>query len=415
MTIFAILSILVTLAALFGFVSRRILQLPVTIGTMILTLGCSTLLLLVGYRVPVLQGWAFTLVSRIDFNAVVLHGLLAFLLFAGSLHLDLEEVRREKLSVLLLAIVSTVLSTLIVGAGLKLILHVAGLQTPWLGCLLFGALISPTDPVAVLEMLQRVRAPHALKAQLAGESLFNDGVGAVLFLSLLAASAGAGLPTPGHFIAILALQAGGGIALGVVLSYATYRLLCIIDDFRVEVLLTLALAMGGYALADALHVSMPLEAVTAGLLINGRAREFAMSPNTRSHVDQFWSLIDDILNAILFLLLGLEVLAVPLPIHRIEIGLCTIPIVLAARFLSVAAVQVPLHWFKRRMAGTVLVLTWGGLRGSLSVALALSLPRGQEHDLLLALTYIVVVASVVGQGSTMSIPLRNLPVHTQEV
>ena len=418
MSLFATLSILVTLAALFGLLSRRVLHLPATIGTMLLTLGCSLALLLAGFRAPGLQHWARTLVGGIDFNAVVLHGLLGLLLFAGSLHLDLEQLRKEKLTVILLSVLSTALSTVMIGAGLKGMLTLMHVEISSLLCLLFGALISPTDPVAVLEMLGRVRAPRALKSQLAGESLFNDGVGAVLFLSLLAASSGGTLPTASHFLGTLALQAGGGIALGLLLSYGTYRLIRLVQDPRVEVLLTLALAMGGYALADVLGVSMPLEAVAAGLLINGHGRRFGMSRESREHVDQFWTMTDDLLNALLFLLLGLEVLAVPLPMHRLLLGLLTIPIVLAARFFSVAAVLLPLHAAVRLgrlhafSSGTLQVLTWGGLRGGLSVALALSLPRNDARDLLLTLTYVVVIASVAGQGLTVGRLLRRLPAPT---
>ena len=420
MSLFAILSVLVTLAALFGFISRRVLHLPATIGTMLLTLGCSFAMLIAGFRTPVLQRWAFAMVERIDFNAVVLHGILGLLLFAGSLHLDLEQLRKERLTVSLLSILSTALSTVLIGAGLKGLLFVAHVPATWLLCLLFGALISPTDPVAVLEMLGRVHAPRALKSQLAGESLFNDGVGAVFFLSLLAASSGGSLPTAGHFLWTLALQAGGGITLGLALSYGTYRLLRSIDDHRVEVLLTLALAMGGYAIADRLGVSMPLEAVAAGLLINGHGRRFGMSPKSRSHVDQFWSTTDDLLNALLFLLLGLEVLSIPLPAHRLLLGLAVVPIALAARWLSVAAVLAPLRalvhrgWLHAFSAGTLKVLTWGGLRGGLSVALALSLPRNDARDLLLTLTYVVVVCSVAGQGLTVGKLLRRVSVPEGE-
>ena len=415
MSLFATLSILVSLAALFGLVSRRVLRLPATIGTMLLTLGCSLLFMLVGIWHPELPVWANRLTSRVDFNSVVLHGMLGPLLFAGSLHLDLEQLRREKVVVLLLSVVSTAVSTLLVGAGLKVLLGLLHAGTPWLPCLLFGALISPTDPVAVLEMLGRVHAPRSLQSQLAGESLFNDGVGAAFFLSLLAASGGGRMPTVTGFLATLALQAGGGIALGLALSYIAYRLIRSIDDFRVEVLLTLALAMGGYALADRLHVSMPLEAVSAGLLINGHGRRFGMSQRSRAHVDQFWAMADDLLNAVLFLLVGLEVLSLPLPLPRIAAGLLVIPVVLAARWLSIASVLVPLRAVRRSLAeamgqqSTLGVLTWAGLRGGLSVALALSLPHSAGRDLLLTFTYVVVVASIAGQGLTVGRLLRRLP------
>ena len=404
MSTFTLLSILVSLAALFGIVSRLVLRLPTTVGMMALSLCFSGVLLVFGGGG--VRAWAVNLVGHIDFNVVVLHGMLGLLLFAGSLHLDLDELRRQKLPVLLLSVVSTAAATLLVGAGLHGLLGLTGMPAPWLICLLFGALISPTDPVAVLEMLGRVRTPAALQSQLAGESLLNDGVGAVLFLALLGASAGGALPSAGHFLWMLAVEAGGGIALGLALSFATYRLLRTVDDCRVEVLLTLALAMGGYALADRLGLSMPLEAVAAGLFINGHGRRFGMSPVTRRNVDQFWSLIDDILNAILFLLIGLEVLVVPLPGRVLALGCAVIVLVLLARMASVALVVLPLRWLRLRCESSLLVLTWGGLRGGLSVALALSLPRGAERSLLLSLTYLVVVASILGQGMTVGRLLR---------
>ncbi len=411
MTTFAILSLVVSFAALFGFVSYRWLRLPTTIGTMILALSTAAALRMGGGHAVALHHAAVAFEARINFNAVVLHGILALLLFAGSLHLDLEQLRREKLPVLLLSVVSTTLSTLLVGAGLHFILALLHLPASWLVCLLFGALISPTDPVAVLELLDRVSTPRALKSQLAGESLFNDGVGAVLFLALLAASTGGTLPSLPHFLRTLAFQAGGGIALGLTLGYGTYRLIRPIDNHRVEVLLTLALAMGGYALADALGLSMPLEAVVSGLVVNGQAREFAMSEKSRAHVDQFWELAADIFTAVLFFLLGLQILVIPLPPYRLIAGAFMIPVVLASRFISVSVVLAPIQWIpwiSRRSRGTIRMLTWGGLRGGLSVALALSLPRDDNRNLLLTLTYCVVIASILGQGLTMTRLMKHL-------
>ena len=411
MSTFAILSLVISFAALFGWISYRWLRLPTTIGTMILALSIAAALRIAGSHAVALHQAAFAFEARINFNAVVLHGILALLLFAGSLHLDLEQLRREKLPVLLLSVVSTALSTLLVGAGLHLILALLHISASWLVCLLFGALISPTDPVAVLELLDRVPTPRALKSQLAGESLFNDGVGAVLFLALLAASTGGALPSFPHFLRTLAFQAGGGIALGLALGYITYRLIRPIDNHRVEVLLTLALAMGGYALADSLGLSMPLEAVAAGLVVNGQAREFAMSEKSRAHLDQFWEIADDILTAVLFFLLGLQILVIPLPRYRLIAGALMIPVVLASRLISVSAVLAPMNWISwisRRSPGTIRMLTWGGLRGGLSVALALSLPRGDHRNLILTLTYSVVIASILGQGLTMNRLMKHL-------
>lgn len=410
MSTFALLSTIVTLAALFGLVSHRVLRLPTSIGTTILSLGVALTLLLVGHFVPGLSVAAQGLVASIDFNRVVLHGLLAFLLFAGALQLNLEELSREKLSVVSLSIVATVLSTLFIAAAFRVTLLLIGIHLSSMAALLFGALISPTDPIAVLEMLRRVGAPPALEAQLAGESLFNDGVGAVLFLALVDASASGSLPSAGHFASLLLLEAGGGIAIGLALGYLTYRLICLVDSYKVEILLTLALAMGGYALADTLHVSAPLEAVTAGLLVSGRARAFAMSARTQENMDTFWELLDDVLNVVLFLLLGLELLVLPLRGRYVIAGLLAIPLALLGRLSSVALIIGALTAVRTRTPGSIRILTWGGLRGGLAVALALALPSvpGVNRSLLLVTTYVVVVFSIVVQGLTIAPLIRRL-------
>ena len=410
MTPFALLSTIVTLAALFGLISHRVLRLPTSIGTTILSLCGAAALMLAGHAAPGLSAAARHLVGSIDFNQVVLHGLLAFLLFAGALQLDLAELARQKLSVVSLSIFATALSTVFIAGVFKGALMLVGIPLSTMGALLFGALISPTDPIAVLEMLRRVGAPAALEAQLAGESLFNDGIGAVIFLALVNASISGSLPSPGRFAYLLLLEASGGIALGLLLGYLTYRLLRTVDSHRIEVLLTLALAMGGYALADALHVSAPLEAVTAGLLVSGRARTLAMSPRTRENVDTFWELLDDILNVVLFLLLGLELLVMPLEGRFLVAGLLAIPIALLGRFTSVGITVGALTAVRARTPGTVRILTWGGLRGGLAVALALGLPatHGIDRSLLLVTTYVVVVFSIVVQGLTIAPLIRSL-------
>ena len=407
MTPFALLSALISLAALFSFISFRVLRLPATVGVMLLSLASSIALILAGRNAPGLDAVVSAAMGRIDFTAVVLHGMLAFLLFAGALNLDLNQLSREKLPVLILSIFGTLLSTAIVAGLLKLILYAVGLSAPLIPCLLFGALISPTDPIAVLEMLHRVGVPISLETQLAGESLFNDGIGAVLFLSLVEASSTGNLPHVGHFIALLLVKAGGGIALGLALGYAVYRLLRLVDSYRVEVLLTLALAMGGYALADALRLSAPLEVVAAGLIAGGRARRLAMSALTRDHVNNFWEVVDDILNVLLFLLMGLELLVLSLNRSFFYAGLLAIPAVLLARFVSVGASFGVLRIVRRPVRGTIAILTWGGLRGGLAIALALAIPPGPQRSELLAITYIVVVFSIMVQGLSMEKLLKH--------
>ena len=408
MPVFALLSTLVCLAAAFSLVSRRVLHLPVTVGVMLQSLGMSLVFVLVGSAVPGLHVRVAAEVARIDFSAVVLHGMLAFLLFAGALKLDLKELAKQKAAVTALSVFGTLVSTAIVAGLLKLILTATGFHATWIACLLFGALISPTDPIAVLELLRRVDAPASLEAQLTGESLFNDGVGAVLFLTLLASLDGSGRPSIASFTWLLLIKAGGGVILGLALGFVCYRLIRTVDSYRVEVMLTLALAMGGYALADALRLSAPLEAVAAGLVVSGRARHLGMSEETRIHVDDFWDLIDAFMNVILFLLLGLQLIAMPWRVQYVYAGLLAIPVVLGARWLSVGASLGLVRAFHKPMRGAMSVLTWGGLRGGLAVALALSIPQGRPHDRLLAITYIVVIFSIVVQGLTMSTLLHRL-------
>ena len=417
MSTFALLSVIVSLAALFGLLSYRVLHLPTSIGTTILTLLSAGAILGIGHAAPGLRAEATHLVSGIDFNAVVLHGMLAFLLFAGALSLDLEELGRQKLVVASLSLAATGISTVVVGLLLRWLLLAVGVKLSLMGALLFGALISPTDPIAVLEMLRRVGAPQTLEAQLAGESLFNDGVGAVIFVALLEASTTGALPTPGRFVGLLLLKSVGAVVLGAGLGWVTQRMLLLVDEYRVEVLLTLALAMGGYALADALKMSAPIEAVTAGLLMGGPIRQRAMSVKTREHVDTFWELLDDIFNVVLFLLLGLEMLVLPIEGQYLLAGLLAIPVVLVARLVSVGGTVKAISLVRPMERGTVRVLTWGGLRGGLAVALALSLPKAMagERNLLLVTTYVVVVFSLLVQGLTIERLLRRLGMRTAEL
>lgn len=408
MPVFALLSTLVCLAAAFSLLSRRFLPLPTPVGVMLLSLAGSTVVAVAGRAVPGLHAHVAAELQRIDFSALVLHGMLAFLLFAGALKLNPKDLARHKAAVGSLSVLGTFLSTAIVAALLQVILSLTGFRSTFGHCLLFGALISPTDPIAVLEMLRRVGAPASLEAQLAGESLFNDGVGAVLFVTVLSTLTAGRQASFGGFTLLLLIKAGGGIALGLAAGWLVYRLLRSVDSYRTEVLLTLALAMGGYALADWLGLSAPLEAVAAGLVVGGRARTLAMSEETRESVDDFWELVDAILNVILFLLLGLELLAMPWNTSYIWAGLLAIPVVLGARWLSVGASLGVVRAFHKPVRGAMSVLTWGGLRGGLAVALALSLPPTTAHNRLIAITYIVVIFSVVVQGLTMGRLLERL-------
>jgi CPA1 family monovalent cation:H+ antiporter len=331
MSLFALLSVLVVLAAACSYLNYRYLRLPPTIGVMITALVISVLVIAAGSFAVGIRQWAAALVGQIDFNEAVLHGMLAFLLFAGALQLDLAELAREKWTIGFLAVIGTCLSTFLVAIATFAFFRCVGLRPGWIHCFLFGATISPTDPVAVLAIMRKVEAPKRLEIQIAGESLFNDGVGVVIFLTLLELSKSHSAPGIADVSTLLLREVGGGVVLGLVAGLVTYYLLARVDEYQVEILLTLALAMGGFALADSLHFSAPIAAVVSGLFIGNRGRAVAMSDKTREHIDVFWELIDGILNVLLFLLIGLEVLVTPFHSRYIVAGLCMIPATLAAR------------------------------------------------------------------------------------
>lgn len=402
MTLFQITALIVTLAALASYANYRFLHLPPAIGLMLIPLVASLVLILAsklglhfdGYVRPVLEG--------INFSDALLNGMLSFLLFAGALHVDFASLREEKWPIASLATFGVVVSTLLVAGMMFFVFAWLGMPVPFLICLTFGALISPTDPIAVLALLKHACAPRALGTRIAGESLFNDGVGIVFFVVCfeVIADTGAAAINPVRILRLLAQEGVGGIAVGIALGYLTYWLLKSVDNYHVEVLITLALVTGGYALASALHTSGPLAIVAAGMVIGNHGRAFAMSDETRENLDTFWELIDEILNAVLFVLIGLEVLILPFERAYLYAGLVAIPVVLLARFLSVGATVTALRPWQNLGPHTIKILTWGGLRGGLSVALALSLPAYAHRDLLLTVTYVVVVFSIAVQGLT---------------
>ncbi len=416
MSLFSLVSILISLSAVSSYVNYRYIKLPTTVGVMLVALVASLALVLAGPYAGGFREQAAALVARIDFNQVVLHGMLAFLLFAGAIHVNLEALGREWLTISSLAIFGTLASTFIVGGVTWLVLGWLGLGISILHALLFGALISPTDPIAALGILKSVGAPRQLEVQVAGESLFNDGLGVVVFLVLLQLSgsdvaAGNGAAAPlslgvGAVAMLLLVEVGGALVLALAAGFITYQMLKRVDNYQVEVLLTLALAMGLYALADALHLSAPIAVVVAGLFVGNQGREFAMTEKTREHVDTFWELVDEILNVVLFLLIGLELLVLPIEGDWLIAGVLVIPIVLAARWLSVAAIIGPLSRVTAQSQGAIAVFTWGGLRGAISVAMALSLPASSARSLVLTLTYFVVVFSILVQGLTVGRVIR---------
>lgn len=395
------LTILVCLAALFSYVNHRWLGLPMTIGLMAVALVFSLVLIGLGKLGMGIEAEAERFIGAIDFNEALMHGMLGLLLFAGALHVKLDELLDLKWVIGTLAVVGTILSSLITGLLGYWLFALVGLPLPFLYCLLFGALIAPTDPIAVMGVLRQARLPKALELKIVGESLFNDGVGVVIFLVVLNL-----LPKPTvdvtDIIMLFATEALGGAVLGLILGYVAYRMLRSVDNYQVEILITLALVMGSFGLADRLHTSGPIAVVVAGLLIGNQGRQWAMSDTTREHLDNFWELLDELLNAVLFVLIGLEVLVLSFQHAYLLAGLAAIPLVLFARWISVF-VQVKVFSLVRDFTQrTVTLLTWGGLRGGISVALALSLPAGSGRDAVVTITYVVVVFSILGQGLTLN-------------
>ena len=400
-----LISVLVGFAALFGWISARVLRLPNTIGTMLLTAVTSVSLVLVAPIWPAPHQVVVDLIREIDFQRLMLHGMLALLLFAGAFLLDLEGLRRQKLPVALLATVATVLSTLVVGGITWYAVRLFGYHSSWLECLLFGALISPTDPIAVLEMLRRVDAPRHLQAQLAGESLFNDGVGAVIFISLLAATKGVS-PTASHLVTQMLLSAGGGILLGSLLAIPIAYLMHSLDNPPIDLLLSLALALGGYAIAEALGISAPLEAVASGLVLRSVIQRLPGERIAHHDLKHFWSNLDEIQNAILFVLLGCGFLVVTFKRPAVYLGMTEVLIVNLARIATVTFVLLLLKLLRTDCRSSLPVLSWGGLRGGLSIALALSIPSSYGSAWIVTSTYVLVVFSILVQGSTMGLFLR---------
>ena len=405
-----IVALLITLTALFSYLNRRFIKLPTTIGVMVLAMLLSLMLMSLGELgyAPVEQR-AEAIIASVDFNQVLMEGMLSLLLFAGALHVDLEELARKKWPIGVLATVGVVASTFLVGIASWIVLELLfGISISLLYCLLFGALISPTDPIAVLGILKSAGAPKSLEIKIAGESLFNDGIAVVVFAILLSLALGGAEVTIGSILLLFAEEALGGIAFGLAIGYIAYRLLRSIDSYDVEILITLALVLGGYALAIHLHVSGPIAMVVAGLMIGNHGRRLAMSETTREHLDAFWEMIDEILNAVLFVLIGLEVAILTFERDYLLASLFIVPLVLLARLVCVGIpVTVMRRWFGFEFTPhAIKIMTWGGLRGGISVALALSLPAGPERHIILALTYIVVLFSILVQGLTVGPLIR---------
>lgn len=410
MEYYSIISVLVVLAALFGFINARYLKLPTTIGLMVITLLFTIVVLFIGLFNDTLLIHERQLISSIDFETVLFDVMLSFLLFAGALHTNFEELKVQRAPVMVFATVGVLISTFLVGIGMYFVLQLLGLHINFIYCLLFGALISPTDPIAVLGILKKAKAPKRLETKIVGESLFNDGVGVVVFLTIFAIA-----KTPEASVEVLDIvklfcqEVIGGIALGMMLGYVTYKLLKAIDDYEVEVIITIAAVMGGSLIAHYFHVSAPLAMVTAGLFVgNDIVRSASMSEKTETYVDRFWELVDVLLNTVLFVLIGMELLILTFETNYIIAGCLAVPLVLISRY---ASLWLPVQFFAKKLdfvPKTNLIMTWGGLRGGISIALALSLTNDMHREMFLVITYIIVVFSIIGQGLTVEPIVRRL-------
>ena len=407
MSIFEIGAFLIGLSAIFGYLNYRFLRLPHTIGLVVIALAASLAIILIealSPASPVLE-IVTSILTQIDFYETVMRGMLSFLLFAGALHVDFTVFKSKARAIALMATLGILISTFLIGWATWALLNAFGIEIPFIWALVFGALISPTDPVAVLGLFKTVDVPETLEAKMAGESLFNDGVGVVVFTVVVGIAVG-GTSDGGGVDALSVTQlfmteAVGGAILGVIAGYAGYRAMHHIDEHNLEVLITLAVVMVTYAVALRLHMSGPIAMVIAGLLIGNKGMKYAVSETTRDYIKKFWSLIDEILNSVLFLLIGLEVLIIAKLVDHIGVALLVIPVALIARWISVLVPISILSRWRSFTKGAIPILTWGGLRGGIAVALALSLPANEYKPTILTITYAVVLFSIIVQGLTI--------------
>ena len=410
MDYYAIASILIVLSALFGYINVKFLKLPITIGLMLITIVFTIVVLVIGQFDDTLLLREKALISQIDFKTVLLDIMLSFLLFAGALHTNFNQLKIQRGPVLVFATLGVLTSTVLVGIIMYYLLPLLGLNVDFIYCLLFGALISPTDPIAVLGILKKVNAPKKLETKIVGESLFNDGVGVVVFLTIfsIAASPNASIEFS-EIGKLFAQEVIGGLALGLVLGWITYRMLKSIDNYEVEVIITIAAVMGGTLLAHQWHLSAPLAMVAAGLIVgNDTVRNTAMSEITETYVDKFWELLDVLLNTILFVMIGMEMLILTFDLNYVLAGVIAVPLVLLCRYVSL---WLPIKFYAKKLEfvpNTNLIMTWGGLRGGISIALALSLTQDMHRELFLVVTYVIVVFSIIGQGLTVEPIIKRL-------
>ncbi|WP_223788062.1 cation:proton antiporter [Marinicella meishanensis] len=401
MSLYDLIAILLSLAAVFAYFNHRFVGLPNGIGIMLIGLVMSLFLLLLNQLGWVDSDQAEAMLAQVEFDDTVMKGMLSFLLFAGALHVNLNRLAAMKDTIATLATLGVIMSSVIVSVVSYYVFQLFGIDIPYIYCLVFGVLISPTDPIAVMGILKKVGAPKAIEVKITGESLFNDGVAVVLFIAVLGVATGQSEATVSGVGLLFLQEAVGGALFGLLLGYAGYWMLKSIDSYQIEVLITMAMVTGGYALAMHWHLSGPIAIVVAGLMIGNQGRRLAMSAQTRERLDTFWELVDEVLNAVLFLLIGMEVLIIHFLPSYLYSALLIIPLVVIARFISVGLPISLLRMKNTYPPHVVKILTWGGLRGGISVALVLSLPPGPHRDPLIAATYAVVLFSIIVQGLTV--------------
>jgi len=401
MDLFYLLSILIVLSAGFAYINFRFLKLPNVIGLMLVSLIFSFLILLAGFYFPSFKNMVADRLNYINFSELLLEGMLGFMLFAGAIHIKYEDLKNEKLTILLFSTISVLISTFIIGFSSYYLLKLFGINVNLIHALLFGALISPTDPIAVLSILKSAGVSKSLETKIAGESLFNDGVAVVVFITILKLAQPNTEIDAKSVLMLFGQEAAGGIILGIILGFAGYKLIASIDNYQVEVLITLAIVMGGNVLAHHIHVSGPLAMVAAGLITGNHGKEYGMSAITMEYIDKFWELVDEILNAILFVLIGLELLVIQTSQKLFFISLIFIVIALLTRYISVWIPSVAIRMKEKITGKTLLILTWGGLRGGISIALALSIRPEFNREIWVTITYIIVCFSIIIQGMTI--------------
>ena len=401
MQLFHLFSILIVLSALFAYINFRILKLPSSIGLMIVSLVFSLIIIIAGNFIPTFKKLVIDQISSIDFGELLLEVMLSFMLFAGAIHIKFKDLKNAKLSILLFSTVSVLISTFIIGFSAYYILIVFGIKVQLIHALLFGALISPTDPIAVISILKNAGISKSLETKIAGESLFNDGVAVVVFLTLLELTKTNVQINFFDVIKLFGQEAIGGLFLGFIIGWIGFKLIASIDNYQVEVLITLAVVMGGYTLAHYIHVSGPLAMVVSGLITGNHGKKYGMSEITSEYIDKFWELIDEILNALLFVLIGLEVLIIQSQSIIILISVLLIIVGLIARYISVFIPSIIIQFKEKISKKTLFILTWGGLRGGISIALALSIPTLFNKNIWVTITFVIVCFSILVQGLTI--------------